>query len=440
MTGNLLRRYRLHRWALAMMAVGVTGSVGFGQTPPGTLSPIDRAKAYTRILDQKAEAEIRGTLAEADRIAKIDRKQAVRRLREAVVTLDLSSQISSNKRAELARLVQGHIDVLEGRVPANPGTAPVGIHPKVAQYRQQASAVTLAYGKEAKEVAESITEIEKLVDIGKTSAARSRIASLANKYPNNPSVIALMSQNDFGTGIAEARKLAKRTGDAVRFAMNDVQESAIPATQNVEFPKNWAELTKAREEKSLIGPEEEAILRALEQPVKTPLNNAPFLETVQSLSNLVGKEIYLDKRSLEDAGLDLQRAVNMPGNVSARTALRTVLQAQGLTFVIKDKIIQVVTIEKARDLQVTRAYYMGDLIQMAGPFGGAVTWGPQIDYQQTMSNAQVVVDSIKQSVDPMIWKDRGGPGIVVFHYPSMSVIVRAPAEVHADLSGKRYKK
>lgn len=440
MTDPFPRRYRLRRWALAMMAAGMTGSLGFGQAPPGVLSPIDRAKAYTRILDQKAEADIRATLTEADRLAKIDKKQAVRRLREAVVTLDLSAQISSQKRAELVRLVQGQIDQLEGRVPANPATGTAGVHPLLAKQRQQATAISRAYGKEAQEVAQSITEIEKLVDIGKFSAARSRVASLASKYPNNPSVIALMSQSDFGTSISEARKLAKRTGEAARFAMNDVQESAIPATQNVEFPKNWAELTKAREEKSLIGPEEEAILRALEQPVKQALNNAPFLETVQSLSNLIGKEIYLDKRSLEDAGLDLQRAVNMPGNVSARTALRTVLQAQGLTFVIKDKIIQVVTIEKARDLQVTRAYYMGDLIQMAGPFGGAVTWGPQIDYQQTMSNAQVVVDSIKQSVDPMIWKERGGPGIVVFHYPSMSVIVRAPAEVHADLSGKRYKK
>ncbi|MCZ2343652.1 MAG: hypothetical protein LC104_17940 [Bacteroidales bacterium] len=440
MTRNQLRRYQFRRWALAMMALGVTGSVGISQTPPGTLSPIDRAKAYTSILDQKAEADIRGTLSEVDRLAKIDKKQAIRRLREAIVTLDLSAQISSPKRAELVRLVQGRIDILEGRVPTNPGTGTTGIHPRLEKLRQQSTAITQAYGKEAREVAEAITEIEKLVDIGKLTAARSRVARLANTYPNNPSVIALMSQNDFGTSISEARQLAKRTGEAVRFAMNDVQESAIPARGNVEFPKNWAELTKAREEKSLIGPEEEAILRALEQPVKQPLNNAPFLETVQSLSNLVGKEIYLDKRSLEDAGLDLQRAVNMPGNVTARTALRTVLQSQGLTFVIKDKIIQVVTIEKARDLQVTRAYYMGDLIQMAGPFGGAVTWGPQIDYQQTMSNAQVVVDSIKQSVDPMIWKDRGGPGIVVFHYPSMSVIVRAPAEVHADLSGKRYKK
>ena len=430
MTGKATRWAGLRRWALATTAAGLTGPAATAQIPPGGLSPIDRARAYTQILDQKAEADIRGVLADAGRLAEVDRGRAVRRLREAVRGLDLSVQISSEKRAELVALVQGRIDALEGRVPA-------AVDPKLPEQKQRAAAAVQAYGVEARDVADAIAEIEKLYDVGRVTAARTRTAALAAKYPTNPSVIALTAQGSFAARVADAKEIARETDGRSLYAMNDVQKSALPANGNVEFPENWAELTKARAEKSLLGPEEQAILRSLEKSVKGPLNNAPFLETVQSLSNLVGQEIYIDKRSLEDLGIDLQRPVNMPGSVSARTALRAVLQSQGLTFVIKDKIIQVVTVEKARDLQVTRAYYMGDLIQMAGPFGGAVTWGPYVDNQQTMANAQVIVDSIKQSVDPMIWKDRGGPGIVVFHQPTMSVIVRAPAEVHADLAGRQ---
>jgi len=422
----------------AMLAVVFTSMAAslLAQPQSNPLDPIERAKAYTQIIDQKAEADVRSAITEADRIAETDRARAVRRLREALLNLDLSAIVSPNKRRELVALIQSRMDLLEGRGPALRPSA----DSNASRPRDHAQARHQAYSQEAKEVAQNLTEIEKLVELGRIAAARARIAQLSQKYPNNPAVVALTSQADFSQSIVEAKQLTRETDARVQMAMNDVRRSAMPATGNVEFPKNWAELTKAREEKPLIGPEEEAILRALEKPVSQPLNNAPFLETVQTLSNLVGKEIYLDKRSLEDAGLDLQRPVNMPGNVSARTALRAVLQSQGLTFVIKDKIIQVVTVEKARDLQVTRAYYMGDLIQMAGPFGGAVTWGPQIDYQQTMANAQVIVDSIKQSIDPMIWKDRGGPAIVTFHYPTMSIIVRAPAEVHADLTGRRYKK
>ena len=130
-------------------------------------------------------------------------------------------------------------------------------------------------------------------------------------------------------------------------------------------------------------------------------------------------------------------ATAMPdGRVSARTVLRALLQSQGLTFVVKDNIIQVVTIEKAQSMLTTKAYYIGDIVQAMGPFGGAVKWGTYLDYQQTESNVKMIVESIR-GVDPMAWRERtGGPSSVTFHYPSMSIIVKAPAEVHATLGSK----
>jgi hypothetical protein len=122
-------------------------------------------------------------------------------------------------------------------------------------------------------------------------------------------------------------------------------------------------------------------------------------------------------------------------NLSARTVLRQILGAQGLTFVVKDEAIQVVTVERARDMLVTRVYYLGDIIQGVGPFGGALTWGPLLDFQQTQANAKLIVDSITSSIDPLSWKPNG-PGTVTFHFPSMSLIVRASSEVHATLGSK----
>ena len=95
-----------------------------------------------------------------------------------------------------------------------------------------------------------------------------------------------------------------------------------------------------------------------------------------------------------------------------------------------------VTVEKARDMLVTRVDYLGDLVQGVGPLGGAPQWGTFLDFQQTMSNVETVVKSITASIDPLSWKERGGPGTVTLHYPSMSIIVRASAEVHASLGAK----
>jgi hypothetical protein len=117
--------------------------------------------------------------------------------------------------------------------------------------------------------------------------------------------------------------------------------------------------------------------------------------------------------------------------VSARTALRQILAAQGLTFVVKDEAIQVVTVEKARDMLVTRAYYLGDLAQGVGQFGG-ITAGPLLNFQNTMQNVDALIKAIQGSVDPLSWKPNG-PCSITFHFPSMSIIVRASAEVHSSL-------
>ncbi len=84
---------------------------------------------------------------------------------------------------------------------------------------------------------------------------------------------------------------------------------------------------------------------------------------------------------------------------------------------------------------VTHSYEIRDLVQTGGPFNGAMTWGPYVDFQQTQQNAQMMIDAISGSIDPMVWKGKsGGPATITFHYPSMSLIIRAPSEVHSDIS------
>ena len=235
----------------------------------------------------------------------------------------------------------------------------------------------------------------------------------------------------------ESRDISKEQGRRFLIAQNDIARSALPGIGDIEYPAGWAEKMERRRklELPLFGPEEKKILEALEKPVTGGTKSAPFEESIQSLSTLIDQNIYLDKKSMEDLGVDLRKPVDIPGNVSARTALRGMLQAQGLTFIIKDKILQVVSVEKARENMVTRSYEIRDLVQTGGPFNGAVTWGPYLDFQQTQQNAQMMIDAISGSIDPMVWKGKsGGPATITFHYPSMSIIVRAPSEVHSDLS------
>jgi hypothetical protein len=220
--------------------------------------------------------------------------------------------------------------------------------------------------------------------------------------------------------------------------MRDIARSGVPAVGDIQFPdaKKWNDITKRRQQPAIkLTPKEEKILESLNKTVGANFKDRPFEEALQELSNMMDQPLFIDKKSLEDLGLDLSRRVTFQQSVSARTALRAILQTNGLTFVVKDEMIQVLTIEKAQQTLVSRSYYLGDLVAGNGPFGNAVLWGPVAGYQQMMQNAQLIVDAITSSVDPMAWANGPGRGAcsITFNLTTMSVVVRASTEVHASL-------
>lgn len=421
-------RTRLLAWS---MVAAVGGAVpAFAQAPAS--DPLAAAKALRQIADQKAEAEVREAVRAAEGVAKASPATAVRNLQKAMLGLDLSAEISPSKRKEL-------IGRLHDAITAVQKPAPVpAVDPKAAKIREDARKTFEGYVVEAKAVRDGIAEIETLSAAGDSAGAQKKLVELIRKHPNNPAVLVLVEQGTWRDRIAAAKAYAKEQDRRLNANAMEVANSALPPRGDIEFPakEKWDKLTAARLKEEKVDPATEAILKALDKPVQKG-SELPFEESVQQLSTLIDLPLYLDKKSLEDAGLDMKRPVTMPGNVRARTALRAVLQSNGLTYIIKDGVIQVVTVEQASKTLVTRAYHMGDAM-LGGPFSGAVRFGPALDYEQTMKNAEFMIDAIKKSVEPDIWSDgrSRGPASIYFHYPSLSIIVRAPTEVHAALAGK----
>ncbi|MGL4419696.1 MAG: hypothetical protein ACRCZF_03430, partial [Gemmataceae bacterium] len=285
---------------------------------------------------------------------------------------------------------------------------------------------------------EGFQKATKLFDRRNDTEAREILAALARRYPNNPLTQAAVQKETTAAQIQAEKEVAKQYAAAFLKNLRSVDQSAIPATDDIVFPdkKKWDALTKARTAPTIKLTEKEVqLIESLNKTVKAEFRGKPFREALQEVANAIGQPINVDEKSLEDLGLDLNRAVTFNGNVSARTALRAVLQGQGLTFIVKDEMIQVLTLDKAQSSLITRSYYLGDLISGTGTFGNAIQWGPLASYQQAQENAKLVVDAITSSIDPLAWKSGqgSGPCTVSFHLPTLSIVVRASAEVHASL-------
>ena len=406
---------------------------GIASAQPDDLA--QRHQKMRELADQKAELHVRDSVKDAGILAKASGVAAVERLKQLRIGID-TMVISKSKREELLKVVD--LAIVSIRNP----TAPT-VDSAFGGVKADKAAAEQAMKKEVSDIAAGIATVTKLNEEGRSREAEIKAAELAQRYPNNPAAFQLVEKGTIAERIAASNAMAKMQNERILYTFNDVMKSSLPAKGDIEFDKEyWNKRVKPRLDGEKITPELEAILKSLETPIPTQLQSMPFEEAVQELSTQINQPIYLDKKSLEEIpGFDMKKAITplaVPRGtpLSARTVLRALLQSQGLTFVVKDNIIQVVTIEKAQSMLTTKAYYIGDIIQAVGPFGGAVKWGTYLDHQQTEQNVKMVVEAIR-GVDPMAWRERtGGPASVTFHYPSMSIIVKAPAEVHATLGSK----
>jgi hypothetical protein len=427
MTGNG------RRVAAAIVALGLFGTLALAQS-----SPLTDAKNLQDVSDQRATSEAATIIKDADQTAKTNRELALKRLKKAQADIGIAVGVSAVTKEKIIAEYQVRINSLEGRPAEKAGPK---LDPRATAVRESRAAAMERYKAEIRDVQESIERIKYYQSKNDFRSAREVMDRLGHTYPDNPAVITLTRKDAFGTALADSRVLTNMMNERVVYALNDVQRAGIPIKGDIEFPPDWKEKSARRKKmfELQLTPKEKSLIEALDKPVTISVIGRPLQEVLQDLSNQMEQSILVDPRSLIDLGIDLQKPVTLQAKgLSARTVLRQVLGGAGLTFVMKDEAIQVVTVDRARDMLVTRVYYLGDVVQGVGPLpGGAPTWGPFVDYQQTMANVERIMGAIQASIDPLSWREKGGgPSTITFHYPSMSLIVRASTEVHATLGSK----
>jgi hypothetical protein len=428
-----LRVYRLLGAAVTATCLLATA---LAAQPPRP-DPIEAAKAQQKLSDQKVTAEVESKIAEADRAIKAgNNAKAAVLLKGVLRDVDLAVGISGETRKTLTTNLTARIAIAEGRpVPAAPGG--VALDPKTAEFKASQKAAVDRYIAQLKEVNAGIDRVAEAQAKGDNKAAETEIAKLAAAYPNNPAVLTLAQTGSVKSRVDDAVAFQKVQNARMAAVQKGIMESSLPAIRDVEFPANWKEITARRTTQVKLTAKEQKILEALDKPTSVNFNERPLEEALQDLSNALDQPLLIDKKSLEDLLVDLKKGVSLNAKgLSGRTVLRSILGSQGLTFIVKDETIQIVTLEKAKSTLTTRVYYLGDLVTGTGPFGD-FRFGPLLNLAQTQENARVLIDTITKSVDPLVWKENSGPGSVVFDVPSMSLIVRAPTEVHFTL-GKSF--
>jgi hypothetical protein len=408
----------------------------FAVVAPAQDQLLKQQEKLQQVAVQKTERTIADAIAEAQRLQQSGSTlRATERLRSALRQIEdpvLPKEKVDAWRAQLNDAIRA----VEG-----------GKKPIVAEANPEKSAQVArvkAMIEEDKDIRRSVDTVASLMKAGDISQAKKEVEVVAKKYPTNPTVLVLPNLISKTMSIDDVREVHAKQIENIRLALVDLQRTATMAKLDYELPADWKEKTERR--KPQMAPKLKAVLTALRSPVEIDKSGAPLSEVLKLLSTMMKQPIVLDKQTMTDAGIDQSTPTTVqPGTaVTARTALQMALGNHGLTYVIKDNTITVVTREKAASMMETRVYYIGDLVT---PLGGGFTGVPgraaipNVDAEQARKNVESLIKQIKESIDPASWKGGGsdGKGEITYHAASMALIVKASAEVHG-MMGNTFNK
>lgn len=404
--------------------------------PPPDKNLLEQTRRTNAVAGQRLESEVRGALQQSQRLAATQPDKAVDRLKAALAKLDDDSALPEERRQSLRRVLERRIKDIE-----------TGADAKALDEKQVQAAIRRFENKKDLEAKDAENEkvrvgLGRILDLqknGKFAEAKREADELARQFPGHQAAQNMILTVSAFDQVASARSLKHDKEERMVGALRDIDRSATPPRGDIEFPKDWKERTKGRTASRVqLSAREKAILRALDTLVTVNFKDDKFQDVMEYLSTVTGQPILLSKSDLNDAGVTYESPVSLAArNVTVRTILRKVLGEFGLTYVVKDQAIQVVSALKARDMMVTRAYYIGDLITSRGGPGDPLTYfyGPGIGQLAMMQNIASIMSMVQTSIDPQSWQANGGPGAIYFHAPTLSIVIKQSAEVHAMIAG-----
>ncbi len=185
-----------------------------------------------------------------------------------------------------------------------------------------------------------------------------------------------------------ALRMARQKAVVDTLGTVEVALMPFPDDQPVVYPPadEWQELTVRRKKYAAtdlktVSPIEKKIREALESPTRMEFVEMPLQDAISYLKDYHSIEIQLDTRALEDAGIGSDTPVTRTVNgISLRSALRMLLRELDLTYVIKDEMLWITTVDQAEtpEMMVQKVYPVADLVipvQSMGMGGGMMGGG-----------------------------------------------------------------
>ncbi len=224
-----------------------------------------------------------------------------------------------------------------------------------------------------------------------------------------------------GKNVKDMEQIKKDQAAGRVGALNEVDRSATAMAGNISYPPGWKQKMDERAKRiaQKLNPmtdTERMLIRLLNDKTSEPiyLRDVPFEQALKIIEKELGIGLLLRKSTLDEMRITYDQlvTVNVFKGATKRTLLTALTEQLGLTYLIKNQQIEIVSKERASTELVTRVF------PIDGMFGGGTAGTPEM-----------LANYLMDTIEPQSWKKNGGQGTITYYAPANCFIIRNSSEV-----------
>jgi len=323
------------------------------------------------VMRQKIQAEVEEELSDARDKLGTNPEGAQRDLKLLLETVDQSTDLDLDTRAQLRDQVQSAIREAGRQAYEFQARRALAEENRAAAEDRQQLVKELADKRQ--KIKQMMVKFNSMMDEGRYRDAEDIIAENVRELdPQGTTPVTATWAARFGGHVSTLERLREVRHKNFALTLLEVEKSLVPFPGDPPIlypePQVWADLTLRRKKYASIdlartGSAEQKIFDALDDDTRLEFIETPLDQVVDFLKDQHGINIELDAGELDNVGIgtDVPITRNLKG-ISLRSALRLMLKDLELTYVIRDEVLLITTPEEAESELVTKVYPVGDLV------------------------------------------------------------------------------
>jgi hypothetical protein len=343
-------------------------------------------ESRARIVSSRMKAEVEFELSRAREELKTNPGGAVERLKAMVDMIDQTTDVSANTKADLRnRLESALMTARQRKLEFDDVTAMA--QKRISQANELAER-THDIERREEQLARLINRFQSLMNEGNYLAAEDVTMEAMRRNPEASEAASAQESSHIMNHYHLETDLRRVREYNFVGALYQAEKASVgfPGDPPLVFPdaETWIQKKALREKYQDVrlagNPIDESILRVLDDIVTSdsalgrPIDQEPFSDVIARIRKEYGFNVILDQTAIDDS-LDEDTEITFDATgIRLKNWLRLMLKAHNATFVVKDEVMRIISIDSAKNEEffVRNIYSVGDLVAPRGSFGGGM--------------------------------------------------------------------